>query len=231
MTKDIVFACIKTEYIMFGSSSWRRQRTCVSLALLANQSRRSESIRLQRLCFYHPRYWIVVQVSRDKLAVLGTQIGKWTHSGKFRMTIGVLDLLAQYARYKVRPPSLVSDVTVTWSRVHSTEPNVKCGVMLSWHQSMQMPCQGLQPLDKFSNNQCIGKSIWWIRDFNQCRGCWQVSLHPLISISKHFPVRNVGFIVLFQTSFCYVPQTNTGCWCYGCNGSPCHISVVSIRWW
>lgn len=33
---------------------------------------------------------------------LGTCIGKFTHSGKFRVTIGALDLLAQYAKYKVR---------------------------------------------------------------------------------------------------------------------------------
>ena len=41
------------------------------------------------------------QVARDKLVALGTCIGKFTHSGKFRVTIGALDLLAQYAKYKV----------------------------------------------------------------------------------------------------------------------------------
>jgi hypothetical protein len=49
-----------------------------------------------------------VQISREKLVMLGTQIGKWTHSGKFRITIGALDLLSQYARYKVCTPSTVS---------------------------------------------------------------------------------------------------------------------------
>ena len=43
-----------------------------------------------------------MQVARDKLVALGTCIGKFTHSGKFRVTIGALDLLAQYAKYKVR---------------------------------------------------------------------------------------------------------------------------------
>lgn len=43
-----------------------------------------------------------LQVARDKLVALGTCIGKFTHSGKFRLTIGALDLLAQFAKYKVR---------------------------------------------------------------------------------------------------------------------------------
>ncbi len=33
---------------------------------------------------------------------LGTCIGKLTHTGKFRLTIGALDLISQYAKYKVR---------------------------------------------------------------------------------------------------------------------------------
>lgn len=44
------------------------------------------------------------QVARDKLVALGACIGKFTHSGKFRLTIGALDLLAQYAKYKVGRP-------------------------------------------------------------------------------------------------------------------------------
>ena len=42
----------------------------------------------------------LVQVARDKLVGLDTCIGKFTHSGKFRMTIGALDVLATYAKYK-----------------------------------------------------------------------------------------------------------------------------------
>jgi len=41
------------------------------------------------------------QVARDKLVHLGACIGKLTHSGKFRLTVGALDILAQHARYKV----------------------------------------------------------------------------------------------------------------------------------
>ncbi|MEW5317804.1 MAG: hypothetical protein WDW38_009073 [Sanguina aurantia] len=40
-------------------------------------------------------------VAREKLIALGTSIGKLTHTGKFRLTIGALDLLAQYAKFKV----------------------------------------------------------------------------------------------------------------------------------
>lgn len=42
-----------------------------------------------------------MQVARDKLVSLGTCIGKFTHGGKFHLTIGALDILAQHAKYKV----------------------------------------------------------------------------------------------------------------------------------
>lgn len=41
-------------------------------------------------------------VGRDELASLGQCIGKFTHSGKFRITVGALDVLSKYAKYKVR---------------------------------------------------------------------------------------------------------------------------------
>lgn len=44
---------------------------------------------------------LVLQVARDKLVHLGTCMGKLTHSGKFRLTVGALDILAQHAKYKV----------------------------------------------------------------------------------------------------------------------------------
>jgi UPF0113 Pre-PUA domain len=43
-----------------------------------------------------------MQVARDKLISLGSCIGKFTHSSKFRLGIGALDILSQYAKYKVR---------------------------------------------------------------------------------------------------------------------------------
>ena len=46
-------------------------------------------------------------IARDKLVGLGVCIGKFTHGGKFRLTIGGLDVLSKYAKYKVRSESLV----------------------------------------------------------------------------------------------------------------------------
>lgn len=42
------------------------------------------------------------QIGRDQLVHLGTCVGKLTHSGKFRLTIGALDVLSQFAKHKVR---------------------------------------------------------------------------------------------------------------------------------
>jgi 60S ribosome subunit biogenesis protein NIP7 len=42
-----------------------------------------------------------VSVSRDKLLSLGTCIGKFTKTGKFRLHITALDIIAPHARYKV----------------------------------------------------------------------------------------------------------------------------------
>ena len=49
-------------------------------------------------------------IARDNLVAMGTQIGKFTHSGKFILTITALDVLAQYAKYKVwvKPSSEMS---------------------------------------------------------------------------------------------------------------------------
>ena len=44
---------------------------------------------------------VPVQIARDKLVSLGTPVGKLTHSGKFRLTIGALDVLSRYAKHKV----------------------------------------------------------------------------------------------------------------------------------
>lgn len=56
-------------------------------------------LRLQVTCICFRA--VHLQVARDKLVALGTCIGKLTHTGKFRLTIGALDLISQYAKYKV----------------------------------------------------------------------------------------------------------------------------------
>lgn len=61
-------------------------------------------LRLQKNRVYYVRESIMSRatcVAREKLAALGTCIGKFTHSSKFRLTIGALDLLSRYAKYKV----------------------------------------------------------------------------------------------------------------------------------
>ncbi len=42
------------------------------------------------------------QVARENLIALGVCLGKFTHSNKFILTIGALDLLSQHAKYKAR---------------------------------------------------------------------------------------------------------------------------------
>jgi len=40
-------------------------------------------------------------IARDKLASMGACIGKFTHSNKFRLTVGALEILAPFAKSKV----------------------------------------------------------------------------------------------------------------------------------
>ena len=62
-------------------------------------------LRLQKGRVYYVREDLMrraTNVARDKLVGLGVCIGKFTHGGKFRLTVGSLDVLAKYAKYKVR---------------------------------------------------------------------------------------------------------------------------------
>jgi hypothetical protein len=61
-------------------------------------------LRLHRQRVYYVRASLMkraTNVGRDQLVHLGTCVGKLTHSGKFRLTVGAVDLLAQHAKYKV----------------------------------------------------------------------------------------------------------------------------------
>jgi 60S ribosome subunit biogenesis protein NIP7 len=63
-------------------------------------------LRLQKNKVFYVREDLMrraTNIARDKLIALGTCIGKFTHSGKFRLTIGSLDVLSQYSKYKVGP--------------------------------------------------------------------------------------------------------------------------------
>lgn len=62
------------------------------------------------------------QVARENLIALGVCIGKFTHSDKFILTIGALDVLSQYAKFKARAQqsawlfqSAPEDATATFS--------------------------------------------------------------------------------------------------------------------
>tara|TARA_B110000967_G_scaffold77506_1_gene80091 strand:- start:621 stop:914 length:294 start_codon:yes stop_codon:yes gene_type:complete len=41
-------------------------------------------------------------IARESLVSLGVCVGKFTHSDKFKLTIGALELLAAHAKHKVR---------------------------------------------------------------------------------------------------------------------------------
>merc|ERR1711934_283943 len=73
-------------------------------AFLRKKEKESYCFRLQRNRIFYIREGIMrksTNISRDKLISLGTQIGKFTHSGKFRLTITSLDLIAEHAKNKV----------------------------------------------------------------------------------------------------------------------------------
>lgn len=78
-----------------------------------------------------------LQIARDKLIALGTCIGKFTHTGKFRLTIGCLDVLSQYTKYKVsgtagkkarKERSPPGDVTLN----SVFKPKLTCGAKLKF---------------------------------------------------------------------------------------------------
>ena|SRR5258708_825745 len=46
---------------------------------------------------------LAISVARPNLVSLGTCLGKFSKSGKFRLHISSLDVLAKYAKYKVSP--------------------------------------------------------------------------------------------------------------------------------
>eukprot|EP00240_Pyramimonas_obovata_P007306 CAMPEP_0118933718 /NCGR_PEP_ID=MMETSP1169-20130426/12276_1 /TAXON_ID=36882 /ORGANISM="Pyramimonas obovata, Strain CCMP722" /LENGTH=180 /DNA_ID=CAMNT_0006876523 /DNA_START=69 /DNA_END=611 /DNA_ORIENTATION=+ len=61
-------------------------------------------LRLHRNRVFYVREEVMrraISVARKNLVALGTCLGRFTHSGKFRLTIHALDVLAQFAKYKV----------------------------------------------------------------------------------------------------------------------------------
>lgn len=56
-------------------------------------------------------------VARDQLVSLGVCVGKFTHSDKFRLTIGALELLAAHAKHKVRIATGEADASRSFAKV------------------------------------------------------------------------------------------------------------------
>ena len=87
--------------------------------------------------------WYLSQVGREQLVSLGQCIGKLTHSGKFRLTIGALDVLGSHAKYKVSHQSCL--LTLHWSH--------RCTVLAT----QGWPLSGLKP----RVGQTIFSSFHW----------------------------------------------------------------------
>jgi hypothetical protein len=83
--------------------NWRNSDTPASAHLFALQTccMHLDVRRVNRASYLLGLRWWDLQIARDKLVALGTCIGKLTHTGKFRLTIGALDILSQHAKYKV----------------------------------------------------------------------------------------------------------------------------------
>ena len=75
-----------------------------NIKLLIDRPDEPHCFRLQKNRVFYVREALMkkaTNVARDKLVALGTCMGKLTHTGKFRLTIGALDVISQHAKYKV----------------------------------------------------------------------------------------------------------------------------------
>lgn len=75
-----------------------------SVETLVNRKDQPHVFRLHKKRVFYVREDVMkraISVARENLIAFGASIGKFTHSGKFILTIGALDLIAQHAKYKV----------------------------------------------------------------------------------------------------------------------------------
>merc|ERR1712087_910550 len=59
--------------------------------------------RVRKKSVYHIRQALLFRarcISGDKILSIGKLIGKFTHTGKFRLSIGALDIIDNYAKFK-----------------------------------------------------------------------------------------------------------------------------------
>eukprot|EP00894_Picocystis_sp_ML_P002342 jgi/Pico_ML_1/52859/g3503.t1 len=74
-----------------------------NLKALVERKDEPHCLRLQKNRVFYVRDSLMrraTNVSREKLVSLGVCLGKFTHSGKFRLTVSCLDTIAQYATHK-----------------------------------------------------------------------------------------------------------------------------------
>ena len=84
-----------------------------NLKNIVDRADQPHCFRLHKKRVYYVREDIMkraTSISRDQLVSLGVCVGKFTHSDKFRLTIGALELLAAHAKHKmwVKPTSEMS---------------------------------------------------------------------------------------------------------------------------
>ncbi|CAD7697407.1 unnamed protein product [Ostreobium quekettii] len=75
-----------------------------NLKALVERSDEAHCFRLHKNRVYYMRESLfrkAAPIARDNLVALGTGIGKITHGGKFHLTVGALELLAQHAKHKI----------------------------------------------------------------------------------------------------------------------------------
>mmetsp|Transcript_6323 Transcript_6323/g.28581 ORF Transcript_6323/g.28581 Transcript_6323/m.28581 type:complete len:186 (+) Transcript_6323:212-769(+) len=84
-----------------------------NLKNIVDRADQPHCFRLHKKRVYYVREDIMkraTNISRDQLVSLGVCVGKFTHSDKFRLMIGALELLAAHAKHKmwVKPTSEMS---------------------------------------------------------------------------------------------------------------------------
>jgi 60S ribosome subunit biogenesis protein NIP7 len=83
---------------------------------LVDRTDEPHCFRLQRNRVFYVREDLMrraTNVARDNLIALGVCIGKFTHSGKFRLTIGALEVLGQHAKYKVKRSIAIQSLSLS----------------------------------------------------------------------------------------------------------------------
>mmetsp|Transcript_8837 Transcript_8837/g.36164 ORF Transcript_8837/g.36164 Transcript_8837/m.36164 type:complete len:108 (-) Transcript_8837:73-396(-) len=79
-----------------------------NLKNIVDRADQPHCFRLHKKRVYYVREDIMkraTNISRDQLVSLGVCVGKFTHSDKFRLMIGALELLAAHAKHKVSTPA------------------------------------------------------------------------------------------------------------------------------